>query len=108
MYLRPEVKSQLSYCIKPEGEVKAVMPDQDATFSLKFIQDFVGPELEVVCYTKEGYALIRNRRAEAGGLPINDVASSVLSEAKGHPDVIRGRAFLIHPEHFDRRLIPAA
>jgi hypothetical protein len=107
-FLRRDLTSHLSYYIKPDGDVTAVMPDQDVTFSLKFIQDFVGAEVEVACYTSDGYALIRNRQAEVRGLPFNDVASSVLSEATGQPNVIHGRAFLIHPDHFDRRLVPAA
>jgi hypothetical protein len=106
--LRPDVTSHLSYYIKPEGDVTAVMPDQDATFSLKFIQDFVGTEVEVACYTPQGFALIRNRKGGERGLPLNEVASSLLSESTGKSDVIHGRAFLIHPDHFDRRLVPAA
>lgn len=107
-FLRRDLTTHLSYYIKPEGDVTAVMPDQDATFSLKFIQDFVGSEVEVACYTSDGYALIRNSKAELRGLPINEVASSVLAEATGQADAIHGRAFLIHPDHFDRRLVPAA
>lgn len=106
--LRRDITSPLSYYIKPEGDVTAVMPDQEPTFSLKFIQAFVGPEVEIACYTPDGYALVRNSTAEVRGLPINTVASSLLTEAKAQPDVIYGRAFLIHPDHFDRRLIPAA
>jgi hypothetical protein len=103
-----DLTTHLSYYIKPEGDVTAVMPDQDATFTLKFIQDFLGLDVEVACYTSDGFALVRNSKAEGRGLPINNVASSVLSEAQGQPGVIYGRAFLIHPDHFDRRLIPAA
>ena len=103
-----DVTSHLSYYIKPEGDVTAVMPDQDETFTLKFIKDFLGPEVEIACYTSDGYALLRNSEAEARGLPMNNVASSLLSEAQGRPGVVKGRAFLIHPDHFDRRLIPAA
>ncbi|MBV9480728.1 MAG: hypothetical protein JO249_08235 [Acidobacteria bacterium] len=102
------IGDQLSYYIKPGGPVTAVMPDQDETFSLKFIQDFVGPHVELACYTPEGYALVRDVNADQEGLPINDVASSILAEATGQSGVIRGRAFLIHPKHFDRRLVPAA
>ena len=103
-----DVTTHLSYYIKPEGDVTAVMPDQDATFTLKFIEDFLGPEVEIACYTPDGFALIRNREAERRGLPINNVASSLLSETQGRPGVVHGRAFLIHPDHFDRRLITAA
>ncbi len=107
-FFRRDVTNHLSYCLKPEGDVMPVMPDQDATFSLKFIQDFVGAEVEVAGYTADGFALIRNPTAEARDLPVNEVASALLSEAKGQSQMVRGRAFLIHPDHFDRRLIPAA
>ncbi len=102
------ISDHLSYYIKPEGTVAAVMPDAEETFSLKFIQDFVGAHVEVACFTPEGYALVRNAEAESEGLSANEVASSILAEATGRNDVIRGRAFLIHPNHFDRRLVPAA
>jgi Domain of unknown function (DUF3846) len=106
--MQRNVRDHLSYYIKPGGDVTPVMPDQDETFTLKFIQDFVGPNVELVCHTQEGYALVRNKQAYLQGLPINDVATSLLAEATGRTEVIRGRAFLIHPDHFDRRLIPAA
>lgn len=106
--IRRNITDHLSYYIKPEGNVTPVMPDQEATFPLKFIQDFVGPRLEIACFTSEGYALIRNPEGTLQGLPVNSMATSLLSQATGKDDVIRGRAFLIHPEHFDRRLIPAA
>lgn len=106
--LHPNVSDHLSYYIKPEGEVAAVMPDQEETFSLKFIQDFVGTHVQVACYTHDGYALVKNIDADAQGLPANDIASSILTEATGRTDIIRGRAFLIHPDHFDRRLVPTA
>jgi hypothetical protein len=106
--MRTDLSDHLSYYIKPSGEVTAVMPDQDATFTLKFIQDFVGPSIELACYTREGYALIRNAKAHTEGLPVNEIASSVLAEATGSTEPLRGRAFLIHPDHFDRRVVPAA
>ena len=98
----------LSYYLKPEGDVTAVMPDQEPTFSLRFIQSFVGPQVEVACVTPEGYALVRNGGAQVQGFPVNKIASSVLSDCTGRSEVIRGRAFLIHPDHFDPRLVPAA
>jgi hypothetical protein len=106
--LQRNISDHLSYYIKPEGNITAVMPDQDATFTLKFIQDFVGPEVEVACFTRDGYALVHNVNAEAQELPVNEVATSIVRQATGEGEVLRGRAFLIHPDHFDRRVVPAA
>ena len=107
-FMRRDVTDHLSYYIKPGGDVTAVMPNQDDTFTLRFIQDFVGPTVEVVCYTQDGYALIRNMQADLEGLPINDLATAVVTQSTGTANVVRGRAFLIHPDHFDRRVVPAA
>jgi hypothetical protein len=102
------LEDHLSYYIKPDGSITAVMPDQEPTFTLAFIRDFVGANIELACYTDDGYAVIRNTDAEAQGLPVNETATAILREATGEERVIRGRAFLIHPDHFDRRLMPAA
>lgn len=102
------LEDHLSYYIKPDGSVAAVMPDQDPTFTLGFIRGFVGQRIELACYTHDGYALIRNADANEQDLPVNDIATSLVREVQGQEEVVRGRAFLIHPDHFDRRLVPAA
>lgn len=108
-FLRRDVTDHLSYYIKPGGDVTPVMPNQDDTFTLRFIQDFLGPSVEVVCYTPDGYALMRNMQADVEGLPVNDLATEVVTQSTGATvNIVRGRAFLIHPDHFDRRVVPAA
>lgn len=103
-----KLEDHLSYYIKPDGSITAVMPDQDPTFTLGFIRGFVGPRIELVCYTDDGYALICNADATEQDLPVNETATSLVKESCDQESVIRGRAFLIHPEHFDRRIMPAA
>jgi hypothetical protein len=103
-----KLEDRLSYYIKPDGTITAVMPDQEPTFTLGFIRGFVGPVVELVCYTHDGYALVCNPAASKQDLPVNEAATSLAKESCGEESLIRGRAFLIHPEHFDRRVVPAA
>jgi len=102
------LEDHLSYYIKPDGTITAVMPDQDPTFTLGFICGFVGPRVQLACYTSDGYALIQNADGEEKELPINEAATELLRECTGSDTVVRGRAFLVHPDHFDRRLMAAA
>ena len=92
----------LSYLIKADGQWVAFMPDEEE-FSSHHIGDVVHGIPDLVCFTKDGYALFRNRDGEALQLPGNADATALWHEAWGErPGTIFGRAFLAHPRHIPR------
>jgi hypothetical protein len=99
--MQRNLADNLSYYLYPDGRVTALMPDTEPLFSLKFIRDFVGPEVELACYTTDGYALFHNSQAGREGLPRNEVATSLYAEGERSEVVVSGRAFLVHPRHLD-------
>lgn len=103
-----DISENLSYMIPPEGTAKAVMPDQDPTFGLGFIQGVVGAHPELACFTSDGFALVQSREAKDKDLPTNDAASSLLHESTGSTERVYGTALLIHPNHLDRRLFSSS
>ena len=93
----------LSYLVKSDGQWVAFMPDEEE-FSSRQIGDVVHGIPDLVCFTKDGYALFRNQDGEGLGLPSNPEATALWREASGGwLGGIFGRAFLAHPRH-----IPAA
>jgi hypothetical protein len=101
-------KNFFSFIIKPTGEVVPAMPDEEE-FSIQQIRDHVAGRPEVICETREGFLIFRNRDASAGG-QVNALASSVYAEYSGEPSPVSGRVFVAHPDHvppFWRRTIPA-
>jgi hypothetical protein len=90
---------KLSYFIKPDGTVLPVMPDQDPTFNTRELHDFIGEKIELVCYTRDGYALFRNSEGRSEGLSVNETATSLCREEKGPEEIVAGNALLAHPEH---------
>ena len=99
--IKRNLAEKLSYLIKPEGEVHAVMPDEE-TFSLKALQQYVGGNIEVVCRTRDGYILLSNKEGKQKGLPVNEVATSLCSEESGSGEIVAGKAMLAHPDHIDK------
>jgi hypothetical protein len=93
--------SNLSFILKPTGDVLPAMPD-DEEFSLQQIRDYVAGTPEVVCETRDGFLLFRNKDADAENLPLNPLATSIYNEYVQGSDWIRGRAFLAHAEHVAR------
>lgn len=87
-----------SFIVKTTGEVIAAMPDEEE-FSVQQIRDHVAGPPEVICETREGFLLFRNRDANALGLEVNPVATSVYSETSGEPSPVNGRVFVAHPQH---------
>lgn len=90
---------KLSYFMKPDGTVRAVMPDQDPTFNSHQLHGFVGEQIELVCHTTDGYALFCNKEGERLGLDVNQAATEVCEAVLGPGHVIVGNALLAHPEH---------
>jgi hypothetical protein len=75
------------------------MPDSEE-FSIGELRDAVAGEPEPACFTADGYALFRDRDAEAKQLPVNEIATRILQEAKpGASDKVYGRVFIAHPGH---------
>jgi hypothetical protein len=102
-----ERKNFFSFIIKPSGEVVPAMPDEEE-FSIQQIRDHVAGRPEVICETREGFLLFRNRDARADGFHVNAVATAVYTEYSGELSPVIGRVFLAHPDHvppFWRRTI---
>lgn len=97
--MKRNLDDKLSYFIKSDGSVLPVMPDQDPTFNTRELHDFIGEKIELVCYTRDGYALFRNQEGRLKGLPINEAATSLCREENGVDEIIAGNALLAHPEH---------
>ena len=100
-------KNFFSFIIKPTGEVVPAMPDEEE-FSIQQICDHVAGCPEVICETREGFLLFRNRDASAEALQVNAVATSVYAEHSEVPAPVVGRVFVAHPDHvppFWRRTI---
>lgn len=97
--MKRALEDKLSYFIKPDGSILAVMPDQDPTFNTRELHDFIGENIELACYTRDGYALFFNKDGRTQGLPVNEQAMSLYEEVKGKGEIIAGNALLAHPEH---------
>ena len=97
--MKSNLSDSFSYLIKTDGHWVAFMPD-DEEFSSRQIADAVQGIPDLVCFTKDGYALFRNRDAETLKFPRNPDATALCSEPSGeHSGAILGRAFLAHPHH---------
>lgn len=99
-------QDSFSFILKPTGEVVRAMPD-DEQFSVQQICDHVAGRPEALCETPDGFLLFRNR--DAGGLPVNDLATSIYAESSQQPSPVTGRVLLAHPDHipaFWRRTLP--
>ena len=97
-----------SFIVKTTGEVIAAMPDEEE-FSIQQIRDHVADHPELICETREGFLLFRNRDAQAQGLQVNSVATSVYAEYSDESSPVIGRVFIAHPDHvapFWRRTLP--
>ena len=97
--MQRNLDDKLSYFLKSDGSVLPVMPDQDPTFNTRELHDFIGDKIELVCYTRDGYALFRNQEGQSKGLPFNQTATSLFREEKGGNEIVAGNALLAHPEH---------
>ena len=95
--MRRNVQEQLSYILKVDGEIVPAMPD-DGEFSVQEVRDYVAGNPAVACETQDGYVLFHNKDAESTGGTRNALASEICAEGNlAH--VIKGRAFLAHPQH---------
>ncbi len=92
-------EDKLSYFMKPDGTIRAVMPDQDSTFNTRELHAFIGEHIELACHTSDGYALFCNKEGNLKGLSVNDAATELCEAVKGPGHVIAGNALLAHPEH---------
>lgn len=100
-------KNFFSFIIKTSGEVIPAMPDEEE-FSIQQIRDHVAGRPEVICETREGFLLFRNRDASTDGFHVNALATAVYAEYSGEPSPVIGRVFVAHPDHippFWRRTI---
>ena len=105
--MRFDRKSFFSFIIKTSGEVIPAMPDEEE-FSIQQIRDHVAGRPEVICETREGFLLFRNRDASTEGFNVNALATAVYAEYSGEPFPVIGRVFVAHPDHippFWRRTI---
>jgi hypothetical protein len=91
-------KNFLSFIINPSGEVIPAMPHEEE-FSIQQIRDHIAGHPEVICETCDGFLLFRNRDANAKGLPLNPLATSVYNKYARLPCPVNGCVFLAHPDH---------
>jgi hypothetical protein len=97
--MKRELSDNVSYFMKPDGTIHAVMPDQEPTFSPQQLHGFIGQEIELACRTPDGYFLLRSKEGNQQDLPINEAATAVCEEVMGPGHVILGNALLVHPDH---------
>lgn len=97
--MKRDLNEKLSYFMKPDGTIRAVMPDQDSTFNARELHAFIGEQIELACRTSDGYALFCNREGKLQGLSVNEAATQLCESVKGPGHVIVGNALLAHPDH---------
>ena len=97
--MRLHLPDFLSYLIRTNGECVAFMPAEEE-FSIRQLRDAVAGAPEPICFTREGYALFRDKDGESKKLPLNPVATALWHEsAPGESNDILGRVFVAHPGH---------
>ena len=94
MTFEPQEFLELYY----QNEVIPAMPVEEE-FSIQQIRDHVAGRPEVICETREGFLLFRNRDASADGFHVNPLATAVYPEYSGEPSPVIGRVFVAHPDH---------
>ena len=87
----------LSFIIRPSGEIVPAMPDDDE-FSPQQIRDYVAGPPEVVCQTHDGFFLFHNKEGKQRGLPPNELATAMYLTPQRAGRVV-GRVLVAHPAH---------